>query len=87
MTWRPQGETGLVPRAEQISMPYYVCDWRQKQPQTWGLGADYTLSKGLVNLLIDSPIYGFHSIFHHRNWRAKVSCDVDISKSAVSMVM
>ena len=23
-------------------------------------------------------IDGFHSIFHHRNWRAKISCDVDI---------
>ena len=29
----------------------------------------------------------FHSIFHHRNWRAKVSCDVDINQSAGSMVM
>jgi len=29
----------------------------------------------------------FHTIFHHRNWRAKVSCDVDISQSAGSMVM
>ena len=28
----------------------------------------------------------FHSIFHHRNWRAKVSCDVDINQSAGSMV-
>ena len=32
-------------------------------------------------------IDGFHSIFHHRNWRAKVSCDVDIDQSAASMVM
>ena len=30
---------------------------------------------------------GFHSIFHHRNWRAKVSCDVDINQTAGSMVM
>jgi len=29
----------------------------------------------------------FHSIFHHRNWRAKASCDVDINQSAGSMVM
>jgi len=28
----------------------------------------------------------FHSIFHHRNWRAKVSCDVDINQSAGCMV-
>jgi len=33
------------------------------------------------------PIDGFHSIFHHRNWRAKVSCNVDINQSAGSMVM
>ena len=29
----------------------------------------------------------FHSIFHHRNWRAKGSCDVDVDQSAGSMVM
>ena len=29
----------------------------------------------------------FHSIFHLRNWRAKVSCDMDINQSAGSMVM
>ena len=29
----------------------------------------------------------FCSIFHHRNWRAKGSCDVDIDQSAGSMVM
>jgi len=34
-----------------------------------------------------SGIDGFHSIFHHRNWRAKVSCDVDINQSAGSMEM
>jgi len=32
-------------------------------------------------------IDGFHSILHHRNWRAKASCDVDINQSAVSMVV
>ena len=32
-------------------------------------------------------IDGFHSILHHRNWRAKVSCDVDINQSAGNMVM
>ena len=32
-------------------------------------------------------IDGFHSIFHHRNWRAKGSCDVDFDQSAGSMVM
>jgi len=31
-------------------------------------------------------IDGFHSIFHHRNWRAKVSCDADINQSTGSMV-
>ena len=34
-----------------------------------------------------TDIDGFHSIFHHGNWRAKVSCDVDINQSAGSMVM
>jgi len=34
-----------------------------------------------------SDIDGFHSVFHHRNWRAKVSCDVDINQSVGSMVM
>jgi len=29
----------------------------------------------------------FNSVFHHRNWRVKVSCDVDINQSAGSMVM
>jgi len=33
------------------------------------------------------PIDGFHSVFHHRNWRAKGSCDMDIDQSAGSMVM
>jgi len=31
-------------------------------------------------------IDGFHSICHHRNWMAKVSCDVDINQSTGSMV-
>jgi len=38
-------------------------------------------------LLEASSIDGFHSIFHHRNWRAKMSCNVDINQSAGSMVM
>jgi len=33
------------------------------------------------------PIDGFHSIFHHRNWRAKVTCDVDINQSAVGLMV
>jgi len=34
-----------------------------------------------------SCIDGFHNLFHHGNWKAKVSCDVDIYQSAGSMVM
>jgi len=36
---------------------------------------------------ITVPLDGFQSIFHHRNWRAKVSCDVDVNQSAGNMVM
>ena len=36
---------------------------------------------------VEAPIDGFHSIFYHRNWRANVSCDVDINQSAGSMVI
>jgi len=36
---------------------------------------------------LDLCIDNFNSIFHHRNWRAKVSCDVDIDQLAGSMVM
>jgi len=39
------------------------------------------------SLVAVSAIDRFHSIFHHRNWRAKGSCDVDIDQSAGSMVM
>ena len=35
-------------------------------------------SRILLLLFIDR----FHSIFHHGNWRATVSCDVDINQSA-----
>ena len=38
-------------------------------------------------LLVPYIIDGSHSIFHHRNWRAEVSCDVDINQSAGSTVM
>jgi len=29
----------------------------------------------------------FHSIFHHGNWREKMSCGVDVNQSVGSMVM
>jgi len=36
-----------------------------------------------VELLVNR----FHSIFHHRYWRAKRSRDIDIDQSAGSMLM
>ena len=41
----------------------------------------------LVACYYSHSIDRFHSIFQHRNWSAKVSCDVDINQSAGSMVM
>ena len=40
------------------------------------LGPYLELSGPGTGLFID----GFHSTFHHRNWRAKGSCDVDINQ-------
>ena len=40
-----------------------------------------------VGIFILQLTDGFDSIFYHRNWRAKVSCDVDINQSTGSMVM
>ena len=43
----------------------------------------YVRAHDIHTVLID----WFHSIFHHRNLRAIVSCNVDINQSAGSMVM
>jgi len=36
---------------------------------------------------MENQYIGFHSIFRHRNWTVKVSCDVDINQSVGSMTM
>jgi len=36
--------------------------------------------------VLEKAIDGFHSIFHHSNWREKGSYDVDIDQSAETMV-
>jgi len=47
--------------------------------------------KIIITIIIPFPnrysMVGSGTFFHHRNWRAKVSCDVDINQSAGSMVI
>ena len=53
----------------------------------WGRGGMVAENKLCSHEIMYTAIYGFHSIFRHRYWRAKGSCNVDIDQSAGSMVM
>jgi len=52
-----------------------ITAWTSFNPHLYSTShCQHALQKWYLN-----TIDGFHSIFHHRNWRAKVSCDVDIN--------
>ena len=60
------------------------------QPYTLNYFLAYSASPIRKYITLLSQLFvlidGFHSIFHHRNWSAKGSCDVHIDHSASGMV-
>ena len=51
-------------------------------------GLQFDIPSNKINVFAyHAVVWSIDSIFPHGNWRAKVSCDLDVNQSAGNMVM